>query len=99
MPYRKSPLYAVKFLKTPIFRRKTKKSIENLRSGVKTPSLAQLDESFKNTKKVRPILKRVSDVILFFIKIPFIIIQSSQYLEIAAIYPHCLSDPIMLQIT
>ena len=69
MPYRKSPLYAVKFLKYPNIQKKNqeiKKGIENLRSGVKTPSLAQLDKSFKNTKKVTPILKQVSDVIIFY---------------------------------
>ena len=49
MPYRKSPLYAVKFQKPPNIQKKNqaiKKGIENLRSGVKTPSLAQLDKSF-----------------------------------------------------
>ena len=40
--------------------------MENLRSGAKTQSLAQLDQSVKNTKKVTPILKQVSDVILFY---------------------------------
>ena len=60
MPYRKSPLYTVKFLKSPNIQKKNqeiKKGIENLRSGVITPSLAQLDQSFKNTKKVTPIIK------------------------------------------
>ena len=58
MPYRKSTLYAVKFLKSPNIQKKNqeiKKGIENLRSGVKTSSLAQLDQSLKNTKKVTPI--------------------------------------------
>jgi len=59
----------VKFQKSPNIQKKNqeiKKGIENLRSGVKTPSLAQLDKSFKNTKKVTPILILVSDVIIFY---------------------------------
>jgi len=67
MPYRKSPLYAVKFLRTPNIQKKKQeiqKGIENLRSGIKTPSLAQLDKSYKN--KVTPISKQVSDVIIFY---------------------------------
>ena len=69
MTYFKSPLNAVKFLKTPNIQEKKQeiqKRIENLRSGVKTPNLAQLDKSFKNTKKVTPILKQVSDVKIFY---------------------------------
>jgi len=69
MPYRKSLLHAVKFLKPPNIQKKKQeieKGIENLRSGVKTPSLAQLDKSFKNTKKATLILKQVSDIIIFY---------------------------------
>jgi len=69
MPYRKSLLHAVKFLKPPNIQKKNQeieKGIENLRSGVKTPSLAQLDKSFKNTKKATLILKQVSDIIIFY---------------------------------
>jgi len=43
MPYRKSPLYAVKFLKTPNIQKKNheiQRGIEKLRTGVKTRRLA-----------------------------------------------------------
>jgi len=101
MPYHKLPLYAVKFLKTPNIQKKNQeiqKAIENLRSGVKTPSLAQLDKSFKNLKKVTPLLEQVSNVLIFY-KNAIHINTVKQYQEIVAMYPHCLSGTIMLQIT